>query len=195
MLLNKSTSRKYDLRTRKPIGMGPSQMQLHVISASANDSPHKSASYGKQEVGSVIGSDSEEPRRSYSDVAASRPPSPTMRMVDEIPMPPGRNHGSDKQAGEIDGERTSTAAPVPAESPIIDMSESDGNEYPWTIVERRRTRSSRSRINKKLYKSIDNTRKLTAGSGTAVQQAEQALTFVQKEHASRRHKKIRHAHQ
>jgi len=112
MLLNNTTSRKYDLRTRKPLGRGPSQTQFRVISAMANDSPRRPASDGEQEVGGAVASDSEGPHRSYSDVAASRPPSPTMRTVDEIPMPPGRNPGLDRWVGQIDVERASTAAPV-----------------------------------------------------------------------------------
>ena len=184
------------MRTRKPVGKGPSQTQFHVISASANESPRRPASDGEQElVGGAIGSDSEGPRRSYSDVAASRPPSPTMRTftqrtVDEIPMPPGRNPGLDRRAGEINGERTSTAAPVPAESPIVDTSE---DEYPWTTVMRRRTQSSRI-VNKKLNNSIDSTRKLTVEVQSAVQQAEQALTVAKKEQIMRRHQKVRNPH-
>lgn len=51
-----------------------------------------------------------------------------------------------------------------------------------------------SRINKKSNKSIDNTRKLTVEAESAVHQAEQALTFAQKEQISHRHKKIGHVH-
>ena len=201
MLLNNTSYRKYDLRTRKPLEKGASQTQFRVISALANESPRRSASDGGQEVGGAIGSDSEGPRRSYSDVVASRPPSPTMRtftqrMVDEIPMPPSCNPSLDEGVGNIDGERSSVAVPVPAEKPIMDSEESIDGEDPWTTIERRRMRSSRPRINKKFNKfiDIDNTRKLTAEAESAVHQAEQALTFAQKEQISRRHKKIGHAH-
>ena len=188
MLLNNTTSRKYDLRTRKPLGRGPSQTQFRVISATANDSPRRPASDGEQEVGGAVASDSEGPRRSYSDVAASRPPSPTMRTVDEIPMPPGRNPGLDRWVGQIDVERASTAAPVQPESPIMDTSDSNGDEGQWTTVRRRRTRNSR--INKNMNNSIESNRNLTAEVQTAVQQA-QALTSAQKEQISRRHNKVR----
>jgi len=193
MLLNNTSSRKYDLRTRKPVGMGPSQTQFRVISATANDPPRRPASDGEQEVGGALGSDSEGPRRSYSDVAASRPPSPTarthtQRTEDEIPIPPGRNPGLSRWVGEINVESAKTATPVQPESPIVDTSESDEDERPWTTV-MRSTRSSRT--NKKLNNSIEGTRNLTAEIQTAVQQAEQALTSAQKEHISRRHNKVR----
>ncbi|KIM42278.1 hypothetical protein M413DRAFT_53029, partial [Hebeloma cylindrosporum] len=117
-----------------------------------------------------IASESEEPRRSYSDVAASRPPSPTART------------------------RGSTAAPVavPVEHPIMDTSGSDGDERPWTTVERNRTR--RSKVNKKLNNSIDETRNLAAEVKSAVQQAEKNLTHAQKEFISRRYEKLQDSH-
>jgi hypothetical protein len=191
MSLNITTSRKYDLRTRKPFELGPSQTQYRVITASANNSPRRPASDGEQEVGGMLASDSEEPRRSYSDVAASRPPSPTMRKEDEISIPPGRNPGLDRKAGEVDGERASTAAPVPAENPVVDTSESD-NDGPWTTVERKRTR--RSKVNKNFINPVDNARNLTAEVQSAVQQAEQTLTHAQKERIMRRHENVRNSH-
>jgi hypothetical protein len=156
--------------------------------------PRRPASDGEQEVGGALGSDSEGPRRSYSDMAASRPPSPTarthmQRTEDEIPIPPGRNPGLSRWIGEINVESAKTATPVQPESPIVDTSESDEDERPWTTVMRRRTRSSRT--NKKLNNSIEGTRNLTAEIQTAVQQAEQALTSAQKEHISHRHNKVR----
>ena len=188
MLLNNTTSRKYDLRTRKPLGRGPSQTQFRVISATVNDSPRRPASDSEQEVGGTVASDSEGPRRSYSDVAASRPPSPTMRTVDEIPMPPGRNPGLGRWVGQINVERASTAAPVQPESPIMDTSDSNGDEGLWTTVRRRRT--CNSRINKNMNDSIDSNRALATEVQSAVQQAEQALTSAQKEQISRRNDKV-----
>ena len=187
MSLNITTSRKYDLCTRKPFGMGPSQTQFRVILALVNNSPRRPTSDGEQEVGGIIASDSKGPRRSYSDVAASRPPSPTMCMVDETPIPPGRNPSLNR---EIDDEHASTAAPVPVESPIMDTSESDEDERPWTTVKHRRS----SKINKKLNNSIDITQNLTAEVQSAVQQGEQALTVAQKEQILRRHTKVRNPH-
>jgi len=192
MSLNITTSRKYDLRTRKPFGMGLSQTQFRVISASVNDSPRRPASDGEQEVGGVIASDSEGPRRSYSDVAASRPPSPTMRTVDETPIPPGRNPGLNRRVGEIDDERASTAAPIPVESPIVDTSESDEDERPWTTVKHRRMRSSKN--NKKLNNSIDITRNLTAEVQSAVQQAEQVLELKNEGRGTPKTPKGEHKH-
>ena len=177
---------KYDLHTHKPIRMGLSQTQSCIILALANNSPHRPTSHGKQEVGGMLGSDSEGPCCSYSDVAALRPPSPTLHTVDEIPIAPHHNYGLDKWAND---ECTSTVAPIPVESSIMDMSRSDGNEHLWTTVEHRCMHSSRFRINKKFIKSIDNTQKIIAEAESAVQQAEQALTVAQKEKILCRHTK------
>ena len=153
MLLNNTTSRKYDLRTRKPFEKGPSKTQFHVTLATANNLLRRPASDGEQEVSGTMASDSEGPHCSYSDMATSRPPSPTMCTVDKIPMPPGHNPGLDRWVGQINVERTSTAALVQPESPIMDTSDSKGDEGLWTTVRCRHTRNSR--INKNMNDSID----------------------------------------
>lgn len=110
-------------------------MQFRVISASVNELPHRSTSDGEQEVGGAIGSDSEGPCHSYSDVVALRLPCPTMHtfmlcMVDEIPMPPSRNPGLDERVGDIGGKCSSVAVHVPAEKPVSDSEESTDGEDP-----------------------------------------------------------------
>ena len=124
----------------------------------------------------------------YSNIAALRPLSPTMCTVDKIPMPPGRNPGLDRWVGQINMKRTSTAALVQPKSPIMDTSDSNGNEGLWTTVRCKRT--CNSRINKNMNDSIDHNQALATEVQSAVQQAEQALTSAQKEQISRRNDKV-----
>ena len=185
MLLNNTTPRKYDLCTHKPFEKGPSKTQFCVISATANDLLCRPASDGKQEVGGAVASDSEGPHHSYSDMATS---SPTMHMVDKIPMPPGRNPGLDRWVGQINVECASTVAPIQPKSPIMDTSDSNSDEGLWTMVRCRRT--CNARINENMNDSIDHNWALATEVQSAVQQAEQALTSAQKEQISHRNNKV-----
>ena len=121
-------------------------------------------------------------------MAALRPLSPTMHTVDKIPIPPGRNPGLDRWVGQINVERTSTTAPVQPKSPIMDTSDSNGDEGLWTTVKCRHT--CNSRINKNINDSINHNQALATEVQSAVQQAEQALTSAQKEQISCRNDKV-----
>jgi hypothetical protein len=46
-----------------------------------------------------------------------------------FPSPPAVTPAWIERVGEIDSERASTAAPVPAESPIVETSDSDRDGY------------------------------------------------------------------
>jgi len=115
--------------------------------------------------------------RMYSDVVASRPPSPRVREENPIRHP---------------------VEPVAVMQPLTDIGDPDSsssepdenNGSPWITVQRKRARSldsaKKSRYNKNLVQFNTSTRKLSTEQEKAVKAATEALTSEQRERVARR---------
>jgi hypothetical protein len=130
-------------------------------------------------------------RRSYSDVAASRPPSPVGNSDEEArsPQPPSHMVGQGIRQSDFISSRT-VARPVIVNkdnAKILESSDSENNENPneWTTVQRKRSGKKHG-----TSKERSSRRDVPAAVDSAIVEAEKALTAAQKEIITLRQKKV-----
>ena len=179
------SSRTYFLRTRAGSGVATQ------TSRAANEPPSYTLEADiplneitPQEEDSVPNSEANVAARLYSDVAASRPPSP----LRDRPLLPsgsptlGQNRANVPRRVDDDDDHSSNSSE--SSSNLNGEAETpDKIEYiPWTTVQRRRARSLESFENKK--------RLLTSEQNQAVKKAAENMTADQKQQVQRRQEKV-----
>jgi len=129
-------------------------------------------------------------RRSYSDVAASRPASPVVNSEDEVPLPPlSQNAGKGNNQSEVNRIPT-VVTPVVHDEENATSSEPSGSDYDdnpneWTTVQRKH-RSKKHRTSKERFGHHD----VSAAVDSVIVEAEKSLTTAQKEIIALRQKKV-----
>ena len=150
MLLTELSNRTYNLRNRARAASSATlqheQVPNEPPSPLGDNDQSPSEVVVPQNEGSILDAEATRQTRLYSDVAASRPPSPrwerpTMSSGEPIPGP-DRSRAADRSSGRnnvrnnIDSEESSPGELEEVETP-------DKLEY-WTTVQRRRARSDGS---------------------------------------------------
>ena len=181
------STRTYNLRTRQELGTFP-QPRVPAVEGSP---PRPSAALTRDpppHVPSLI-VDTDSPSALYSDVVASRPPSPRKEteasVVLNVPRPPVRN-GGDVDTNVVPEINVGTTSEED-EPPIVKEKISE-----WTTVRRRRARSLNSlNENRSLGREgITSSRELTEEQSQAVKAATTNMTTPQREMVSRRQRKV-----
>ena len=181
------STRTYNLRTRQELGTFP-QPRVPAVEGSP---PRSSAALTRDpppHVPSLI-VDTDSPSALYSDVVASRPPSPRKEteasVVLNVPRPPVRN-GGDVDTNVVPEINVGTTSEED-EPPIVKEKISE-----WTTVRRRRARSLNSlNENRSLGREgITSSRELTEEQSQAVKAATTNMTTPQREMVSRRQRKV-----
>ena len=127
-------------------------------------------------------------RRTYSDVVASRPPSPVVNSEEEVTPPPNQNAGQGSRPGD------SIRIPVVTSNKNKDVdttssesSDSDQHKDPheWTTVQRKRCGMKRG-----TSKERSSRKDVPAAVDSALVEAEKSLTQAQKQKIALRQKKL-----
>ena len=180
------SSRTYNLRTRQEIAPlrsivpAPVSNRSHVSTESTRDAP--------PHVPSLV-LDSDSPQALYSDVVASRPPSPRRETEAQV-APSMISHpiGRELVQSLVPGINNSPASSEEDEPPIVKEKISE-----WTTVNRRRARSLGSAANdsRPLEKGgLTSNRELTEEQSQAVRAATTNMTTPQRDVLHRRQKKV-----
>jgi hypothetical protein len=185
-------SRAYNLRTRTGTGIATQSGQVPEEAQSRSNETDNWAMDSETAAPHVVGTVSNAEvmmaavLRSYSDVVASRPPSPNRERptlptgiptgnpgVVRVPEHPSVPNNED--VGDVSGGY--------ATSGEVETNPDRADSH-WTTVQRRRTRSLESIRNQRV-------KPLTAEQTRAVKKAAEGMTAEQKQHLQRRHEKVR----
>ena len=181
------STRTYNLRTRQELGTFPRPR----VSATEGSPPHSSAVLTRDpppHVPSLI-LDTDSPSALYSDVVASRPPSPRKEteasVVPNTTRPPVRD-GANVEVNIAPEINVGTSSEED-EPPIVKE-----KFFEWTTVKRRRARSLDSlNENRSLGREgMTSSRELTEEQSQVVKAATTNMTTPQREIVSRRLKKV-----
>ena len=184
------STRTYNFRSRTETGNSS-----HSRVPAANESNPRPLTGTTRDQGVAPGlspAPSEEPMTAlYSDIAASRPPSPRKETRVEI----AQETGNSRLDSEIGVDNNNNPIPKIIETTSSnegDTPELDGDETPWTTVKRRRARSMSSleRARALSKKNSDSRKLLTDEQAQAVKKAASSLTAQQKETLRRRRERL-----
>ena len=186
MLLNMST-RTYDLRNRTRTGLATQSGRVRNESPSPIDADNASTEVAPHGEGPDPNSEATVAVRSYSDVVASRPPSPRR----ERPVPPAYSLtddlGSMREPARLgDGNPVSNndnGSQENGDNSEAEIETPDRVEYSsWATIQRRRARSDGA---------LPNENVLTSAQAQAVNRATADLTTEQKQQILRRQENVR----